>query len=63
MLPAPAAETILTLSPKATFDALCTRPACESDTVIIGIFGSLDYETIEKHKFLTSTNSQVLVFP
>lgn len=36
-LPAPAAEIILTLSPKAILDEFFTCPACERDTIKIGV--------------------------
>lgn len=35
--PAPAAEIILTLSPKATLDEFFTCPACERDTIKMGV--------------------------
>lgn len=35
--PAPAAEIILALSPKAILDVFFTCPACERDTIKIGV--------------------------
>lgn len=35
--PAPAAEVILTLSPKAILDEFFTCPACERETIKIGV--------------------------
>lgn len=36
-LPAPAAEIISTLLPKAILDAFLTCPACERDTIRVGV--------------------------
>jgi len=43
--PAPAAEIILTLSPKATLDEFFTCPACERDTIKIGVLLSFTCST------------------